>query len=695
MALAVVGMLVFMVIPLPPLLLDFMHAFNIALSLMILLVAMYTLEPLNFSVFPSLILLVTLLRLSLNISGTRLILLTGYAGQMIATFGDFVVGGNYVVGMVIFLILVVIQFVVITSGAQRVAEVAARFTLDAMPGKQMSIDADMSAGVISQEEAAKRRKVIEREADFYGAMDGAGKFIKGDAIASVVIIIINILGGFIIGVAQQGLDLITAMKLYTLLTVGEGIITQIPALLISTAMGIIVTRAASESNLGEDVTAQILAQPRILSILAAMLVGFGFVPGLPKVPFFVMAAALLLISIKLRREFKREEAEKTRLDQKKSDKSRDRGEPEVILHTLNLEPLEVEIGYGLVSLVDEKQGGDLLDRILMVRKNCAQEMGIIIPPVRIRDNIQLTPRQYRIKIFGELITENELMMGRLLAIGNESQDDLIEDIVEGIETREPVFGLPAMWIREEDREQAEMLGNTVIDASSIIATHLSEIIKAKASLLLGRQETQELLASVTEKYPTLVKDLSPQLLSVGEIQKVLQNLLNERIPIKNLRQILEVLADVATHTKDTYYLTEQVRVALAHTICRKYKLPDGTLPVITLGMEAENLIRNAIQKDRNQPLAAIEPHSLKCFYESLLDAIKKVSIMGNEPIILSSQAIRIYVKKLAEKVAPDLVVLSYNEIVRETSIEVVDILRLTDKPGRDPLPEASLQAIRA
>ncbi len=685
LVLGMVAMIVFMVLPLPPFLLDFLHAFNITLSLMIMLVAMYTLEPLNFSVFPSLLLVVTLLRLSLNIGGTRLILLTGFAGQLIGAFGDFVVGGNYVVGLVIFLILVVVQFVVITSGAQRVAEVAARFTLDAMPGKQMSIDADLSSGMISQEDARARRHKIEREADFYGAMDGAGKFIKGDAIASVVIIIINILGGIVVGSTQQGMTIVEAMKRFTLLTVGEGLITQIPALLISTGMGIIVTRAASESNLGVDVTEQILQQPRILQILAGLLAAFALVPGLPRMPFIVLSIGVFVLSRKISAEAEKEKVEEARQQQAQvqEEKARQTGrEPEIAIPVLDLEPLEVEIGYSLVSLVDEKQGGDLLNRVLMVRKTCAQELGIVVPPVRIRDNIQLNPRQYRIKIFGETMAQYEMMSGRLLAMGGEASEDLLDEDLEGIDTREPVFGLPALWIREEDRDEAEILGYTVIDGSSIVATHLSEIIKSRAPLLLGRQETQDLVSRVGEKYPTLIKELTPSLLSVGDIQKILQNLLSEGIPVKNMRQILEVLADFATRTKDIYYLTEQVRVALARTICRKYQLEDGTIPVITLGMEIENLIREAVAQDRNQPLAAIDPYNLKRFYEALLDSIRKVTLLGHQPIILCSQTIRIYVKKLSEKVAPELVVLSYNEILREASIETIDIMKLSDTAER-------------
>ncbi|MCE1249053.1 MAG: flagellar biosynthesis protein FlhA [Firmicutes bacterium] len=689
MIFGVVAIVVFMVLPLPPMMLDFLHSFNITLSLMVLLIAMYTLEPLNFSVFPSLLLIITLLRLSLNIGGTRLILLHGYAGEVINTFGDFVVGGNYVVGIVIFLILVVIQFVVITSGAQRVAEVAARFTLDAMPGKQMSIDADLSAGVISQEAAQERRRKIEREADFYGAMDGAGKFIKGESIASIIIIIINIIGGFIVGVAQQGLQLVEAVQKFTLLTVGEGLVTQIPALLISTAMGIIVTRAASDSNLGEEATEQILAQPRLIMFISILLVLFGLVPGLPKIPFFLLAILSFLLYRKIDNEEKQKLAKAAAAaqvtpQQAKEKKRAEEGgeEPGEILPSLDLEPLEIEIGYSLVPLVDDKRGGDLLERILMVRKSCSRELGVAVPPVRIRDNIMLDPKAYRIKIFGEVMAENEIVMGRLLAMGGEEGDEFMDETLEGLETREPVFGLPALWIKEDDKEKAELLGYTVIDGSSIIATHLSEIIKTRASLLLGRQETQDLLSKIKEKYPALINELIPNVMTVGDVQKVLQNLLSERVPVKNLRLILEVLADYGSKTKDPYFLTEQVRTSLARTICKNFQTPDGTIPVITLGMDVENFIREALQKDRNQPLSTIEPAILKRFYDALMESIRKVSSMNLQPIILCSQAIRVYVKKLTEKVAPDVSVLSYNEILPDTTIHTVDVL--TIGPSRMP-----------
>ena len=696
MTFGMVAIIVFMVLPLPSMLLDFLHTFNITLSLIILLVAMYTLEPLNFSVFPSLLLVITLLRLSLNIGGTRLILLNGFAGDVIATFGDFVVGGNYVVGIVIFLILVVIQFVVITSGAQRVAEVAARFTLDAMPGKQMSIDADLSAGIITQQEAQARRRKIEREADFYGAMDGAGKFIKGESIASVVIIIINILGGLIVGVGQQGMELMEAVHRYILLTVGEGLITQIPALLISSAMGIIVTRAASDSNLGEEAIDQVLGQPKIMKYISILLVMFSLVPGLPKIPFLMLAAVCFILHKKMMKAPEVKTVDKESPEGERGEKkSAAPEEPEEVMPILDLEPLEIEIGYSLVSLVDDKQGGDLLDRVLMVRKSTSRELGVAIPPVRIRDNIQLDHRAYRIKIFGEVMAEHEIMVGRLLAMGGEESDDFLDDTLEGSETREPVFGLPALWIKENDKEKAEILGYTVIDGSSIIATHLSELIKTRASLLLGRQETQDLLNRVKEKFPALVNELVPNMMSIGEIQKVLQNLLSERIPIKNIRLILEVLADNCSKSKDQYYLTEQVRVALARTICKSYQTPDGTIPVITLGMDVENFIREALQKDRNQPLATIEPQILKAFYDSLIKSIGKVSGMGLQPIILCSQTIRVYVKKLAEKVAPDVAVLSYNEILPETTIQTIDVLvigRHTRIP-REKTVEAKGQAI--
>lgn len=666
LVLAVVMVILMMIIPIPSFLLDLFLTFNITFSLTILLVAMYTLEPLSFSVFPSLLLIVTLLRLSLNISGTRLILLHGYAGEVIMTFGSFVVGGNYLVGVVIFLILVIIQFVVITHGAQRVAEVAARFTLDAMPGKQMSIDADLSAGLINQEDARERRKHIEREADFYGAMDGAGKFIRGDAIAAVIIIIINIVGGFAVGILQQGLPLIEALQRYTLLTVGEGLVTQIPALLISTAMGIIVTRAASDADMGDDLAEQILAQPRALSIISVLLVFFGLIPGLPKIPFFLMAAGVGFLAYKVKKSSEKPD------DEEASGEKKEEKEPEDVISLLDIEPLELDIGCNLIPLVDEEAGGDLLGRVLIVRKSCAIDSGIVIPPIRIRDNIQLRPNVYQIKIYGEKVSEGEVMMGRCLAIPS---GEVVETI-DGIETSEPAFGLPARWVKEEDKERAEMMGYTIVDPSSVIATHLSEIIKTKSPDLLGRQEAQALLDNLQEKYPVLIKEVTPNLLSLGEIQKVLQNLLSERISIRNLRLILEVLADFATISKDIFYLTEQVRVAMAKTICEAYQQEDGAIPVITLGVDVEELITESVREDKFKPFSAISPDNLKMLYKSLLKSVKKTASLGYQPIIITSQGIRFYVKKLTQKVIPNLVVLSYDEICNGNSVETIDILRL-------------------
>jgi flagellar biosynthesis protein FlhA len=451
-------------------------------------------------------------------------------------------------------------------------------------------------------------------------------------------------------------------------------------------MGIIVTRASSDSNLGDEATQQILAQPRLIMFISILLVMFGLVPGLPKIPFFVLAILSYLLYRKMDAEEKQKEAKAAAAPPPAPVKEKKHGddgeEPGDILPSLDLEPLEIEIGYSLVPLVDDKRGGDLLERILMVRKSCSRELGLAVPPVRIRDNIMLDPKAYRIKIFGEVMAENEIVMGRLLAMGGEEGDEFLDETLEGLETREPVFGLPALWIKEDDKEKAELLGYTVIDGSSIIATHLSEIVKTKASLLLGRQETQDLLSKIKEKYPALINELIPGVMTVGDVQKVLQNLLSERVPVKNLRLILEVLADFGLKTKDPYFLTEQVRTSLARTICKSFQTPDGTIPVITLGMDVENFIREALQKDRNQPLSTIEPVILKRFYDALMESIRKVSTMNLQPIILCSQAIRVYVKKLTEKVAPDVSVLSYNEILPDTTIHTVDVL--TIGPARMP-----------
>ena len=577
---AVVLVIVMMIIPLPTALLDILFAFNITVSLTVLLVALYTLEPLDFSVFPSLLLVTTLFRLALNVSSTRLILLQGYAGQIIESFGNFVVGGNYIVGMVIFLILVVIQFVVITNGAGRVAEVAARFTLDAMPGKQMSIDADLNAGLINDEEARRRRRMIEKEADFYGAMDGASKFVKGDAIAGIIITLINILGGIAVGSFMLGLSLQESAQRFALLTVGDGLVSQIPALLISTATGIVVTRAASESNLGEDLTRQILAQPRSLGIASGVLFAFGLVPGLPTVPFFILSvlsgAAAYAVSRAMRaEEARRQAAEAARRQQAASQESVKPGD---LVDALAVEPLELEIGYGLIPLVDRGQGGDLLDRITMVRRRIATELGLLVSPIRIRDNLELGPNEYVVKVRGNAVARAEIFPDRFLAMDS----GMVTEKVEGIETKEPAFGLPAVWVSEADRDRAELAGYTVVDPSSVTTTHLAEIIKRYAPELLGRQDTKNTIDSLKESAPAVVDEVIPDVLTVGEVQKVLQNLLRERVPIRDMITILETLGDYGKSTRNVDVLSEYCRQALARTICRQYQDEEGMINVITV-----------------------------------------------------------------------------------------------------------------
>nr|MBO2478378.1 flagellar biosynthesis protein FlhA [Bacillota bacterium] len=527
--LAVVLIVVMMVVPLPTGLIDLLLAVNISLALLVLMLTMNVRHPLEFSVFPTLLLVLTLFRLALNVSTTRLILLQAHAGSIIQAFGNFVVGGNYVVGFVVFLILVVIQFIVITRGAERVAEVAARFTLDAMPGKQMSIDADLNAGLITEEQARQRRLDIQREADFYGAMDGASKFVKGDAIAGLIITAVNILGGFAVGVGQRGMDISEALQRYTLLTVGDGLVTQIPALLIATATGIIITRAASEASLGRDVTGQLAAEPRVLMVAAGTLVAFALIPGLPFVPFMALAVLMGGLGMVARREQERSKAPPPKPQPEPAADRR----PESVLGLLHVDPMEIEIGYGLIPLVDVEQGGDVLERISMIRRQMALELGIVVPSIRIRDNMELNANAYVVRIKGVEVGRGELMPTHYLAM-----DSGATAKIPGIETREPAFGLPALWISPSDRAAAEQAGYTVVDASAVLATHLTEIIRRHAADLLGRQETKALLDKVKEEFPAVVEELVPELLSIGEVQRVLQGLLREGVPIRNLVVIL-------------------------------------------------------------------------------------------------------------------------------------------------------------
>ena len=665
-----------MIIPIPAWLLDFLLTVNISLALVILLTTLYTENALSFSVFPTLLLIITLFRLSLNITGTRLILLHGYAGDVIEKFGNFVVGGNYAVGLVIFAILIIIQFVVITSGAGRVAEVAARFTLDAMPGKQLAIDADLNAGLITEAEARQRRKDIQRSADFYGAMDGASKFVRGDAIAAIIIVFVNIIGGFIIGVFQQGLPLVGALQKYTLLTIGEGIVTQVPALLISTATGIIVTRAASEASFGTDLTKQLVQEPRALAIAGALLIIFGIF-GLPPVFMFLMAAIMIALFFRQRdvqrRSGKPGAPGQTALAGQPGSPSTPAIKPaESVVPLLSYDPMELEIGFGLIPLVDVSQGGDLLERITMIRRHAARELGIVVPPIRVRDNLQLKPSTYIIKIYGLEVARAEVMVSRLLAMNPGTATNGIE----GIPTTEPAFNLPALWIPESARGDAEMAGYTVIDPTSVIATHITEVIKSHAPDLLGRQETSALLDNVKGHYPVVVDELVPSLLTVGEIQRVLQNLLRERIPIRNLLLILENLADGARASKDIDFLTERVRAAMARHICAEYA-ENGLLSVITVDPRLESLLGEAVRRGEDA-YALLDPGTVAKIYASLTKQMQTAQQTGLAPIVLCSPSVRLALKRLTERAAPQLVVLSYSEIAPGLRVESIGQISTTD-----------------
>ncbi len=660
-AIVVVSIVIIIIIPLPSGILDFLLTMNISLSLIILLISMYINEPLQFSIFPSLLLITTLLRLSLNISSTRLILRDGDAGHVIRAFGDFVVSGDAVVGFIIFLIIIIIQFIVITKGAERVAEVAARFTLDAMPGKQMAIDADLNAGLITEPVAMERRRNIERAADFYGAMDGASKFVKGDAIAGIIITIINISGGLVIGIVQRGMDFQNALSTYTLLTVGDGLVSQIPALLISTSAGIIVTKTASEANLGSEVTRQLFSHPRVMFLSAGLLAALGLVPALPQIPLYTLALILTLSGNAIRKAARTEEAEKA--EEPEPTYIEEMRKPENVMGLLQVDPIEVEFGYGIIPLADVNQGGDLLDRVVMIRRQIALELGMVVPIIRLRDNIQLSPSQYRIKVKGIEVSDGELAMDGFLAMdpGTASGE------ISGTETIEPAFGLPAKWIKEDEREKAELLGYTVVDPPTVISTHLTEIIKAHVHELLGRQEVKKLVDNLKENYPTLVEELVPKQMSFGEVQKVLANLLKEGVSIRDLVTIFETLADYALVTRDSDMLTEYARQALARTISKKFVAGEKA-KVVTLDQDLEDKIMDSVQQTEQGNYLALDPAITNKIMSNLSKHIEAFNELGEQPIVLTSPMVRLYFRRLTEQFAPSLVILSYNEL--EPGIEI-------------------------
>lgn len=594
--LGVIGIVLMMILPIPTWLLDVLLVINISLALLILLVAMNTKEALQFSIFPSLLLITTLFRLALNISTTKLILSEGFAGTVVSTFGSWIANGQIAVGFIVFLILVVVQFIVITKGSERVAEVAARFTLDAMPGKQMSIDADLNAGLINEQQARERRQKVEREADYYGAMDGATKFVKGDAIASIIILIINLVGGFIIGMSINGMDFKDALSTYSVLTIGDGLVSQIPALLISTASGLIVTRSSSEGNLASDLTQQLMSYPKLLYIVGGTVAMLGFFTPIHIITTLPLAAILLYAAYRMQKNMERKQIEVEQ--QEEEQQIEEVRSPESVINLLQVDPIEFEFGYGLIPLADVQQGGDLLDRIIMIRRQCALELGLVVPVIRIRDNIQLKPNEYVIKIKGNSVGGGELLLNHYLAMSPGYEDESIS----GIETQEPAFGLPALWIDEATKERAELSGYTVVDPPSVVATHLTELIKKHAHELLGRQETKTLVDNLRENYPVLVDELIPNVLAIGDVQKVLAKLLREKVSIRDLVTIFETLADYGQYTKDPDVLTEYVRQALSRQITQQFSQEGETLKVITVGPTLEkkspkacsNPIRGAI-----------------------------------------------------------------------------------------------------
>ncbi|MDR2386284.1 MAG: flagellar biosynthesis protein FlhA [Deltaproteobacteria bacterium] len=697
--LGVVGILLVFLFPLPTKALDLLLTFNVAMSVIVLLTAMYTLKPLDFSVFPSLLLILTLCRLALNIGSTRLILLNGSqgpeaAGEVIQAFGNFVVGGNYVVGVIIFAILVVINFMVITKGSGRIAEVAARFTLDAMPGKQMAIDADLAAGLIQEAEAKSRREVIAREADFYGAMDGASKFVRGDAIAGIIITLINIVGGFVIGVIQEGMSMESAATTYTIMTVGDGLVSQLPALMISTAAGIIVSRAGSETTMSTEIIGQFTFKPEALALAGGVIFFLGLLPGLPTLAFcltgVVILAAAFAIYRKRRYAAALEEGSSRRTALGAAagaspvpgapsapgaapgappmpGAAKMPAVPERMEALLPLDVLELEVGYGLIPLVDDEQGGELMDRIRSIRRQFALESGFIVPLMHVRDNLQLRPGEYAILIKGDEVARAEMMIGHQLAMDPGDA----RKTLPGIPTQEPAFGLNALWIAEERRDEAQHAGWTVVDLASVMATHLTEVIRNHADELLSRQDVQKLIDGVSQSNDKVVEELLPNLLTLGQIQKVLQNLLKERVSIRDMPSILEVLADHAPITRDTDLLTEFVRQRLARGIIRNYVIPSGELPLMTIGQDIEETLSRSINETERGAYLALDPDSGQRILTAISNGIGQLTKQNFQPVVLCSPMIRRHLRKLTERFLTNLVIISHSELTNNVRLKIL------------------------
>jgi flagellar biosynthesis protein FlhA len=670
LAIGVIGILLVMLVPLPTFVLDVLLSFSITISIIILLMSMYVMKPLDFSVFPSVLLTVTLLRLSLNVASTRLILLhgnegTGAAGQVIKAFGSFVVGGNYVVGMIVFSVLVLINFVVITKGATRIAEVAARFTLDAMPGKQMSIDADLNTGLISDSDARRRRREIETEANFYGAMDGASKFVRGDAVAGIIIVLVNIIGGLIIGVMQQGMSMADAARTYTLLSVGDGLVTQVPALIVSTAAGMLVTRTTASGELGEEMKEQLFTNPKAIALASIMLFIFALIPGMPKVAFIIVASLLSFLTYKLFQSGgKSAETQEEAVSAPVPETSADLLIP--------LDPLSLEVGYGLIPLVDTSQGGELLHRIKALRKQLATEMGFIMPAVHIRDNLQLKSNEYSFLIKGVELARGELLLDHRLAIVPE--DNGLKII--GISTREPAFGLPAVWIPEREAETVQSKGIVVVDAATIVTTHITEIVKSHVDELLGRQEVQAIIDSLAANHPKVIEDLVPKMVPLGILQKVLQRLLKERVSIRDMLMIIETLADYLPMTKNVDILTGYVRQALGRAITRQYRDRDNTIHVMMVSPTVEDVINRSIQHTEYESFVSPDPGMMRRFIEDAQKLMVSFTSKGLPPILLTSANTRIHLRKIMERYFPNIVVLAHNEITSDTNITSLGIVEI-------------------
>ncbi len=679
---ALFGTILLLILPVPPFLLDVLLALSIAMSLLTLLVILYLKTPAEFSGFPTLLLCITLFRLSLNVASTRLILLDGYAGHIIEAFGNFVVRGNYVVGLVVFLILVLINFIVITKGAGRIAEVAARFTLDALPGKQMAIDAELNAGVINEADARARRKSVEQEADFYGAMDGASKFVRGDAIAAILITVINIVGGFAIGMAQRGMTMGEALQRFTILSIGDGLVSQVPALITSTAAGILVTRAASKNDLGSELGNQLLFYPRAMAVLSGMLGLMALVPGLPLVPFSILALLTGGLAYSLHRHgpphpVTAEPAQQGRTADGKSaagTTTETKPAAEKLETLLHVDAVQIELGYGLVSLADTRRGGDLLDRVTGVRRHFASDMGVLIPPIRLRDNLQLNANEYRFLVKGQPVAQGQLMPGYWLAMNATNSKTQLK----GVPTVEPVFHLPATWITEVERKTAELAGYTLVDAASVLVTHLSESLKRNCSEILSRQDVQQLLDNLKQTHATVVNELIPNLLTVGQVQRVLQNLLAEGVSVRNLAAILEKISDHAHLTKNPDELSEYARRALGAQIAKPYQMATGSLRAITLDPKLEQQLAQGLRQSPTEVSLVMEPRLARHVVDSLSRFVQQMLSAGHPPVVLCAPQLRLAFRRFFEGTFQDVAVLSYAEIPPRIEIQNAAVVTVAE-----------------